>query len=170
MNFSKDDIKAMVRDLARRNGWRIEWDRVRKTPERWKLIREIYEAVGPSIVSGETRGKYLVDWEFTPIEYDMWCSIRLLGLPMWPQYPVGRYFVDFGDPIRKIAFECDGRQWHQADKDAKRDAELLELGWTVYRFPGWQCVRGEDDEDSAHQRLIDIARSHYPPSRSDEDD
>ena len=49
--------------------------------------------------------------------------------------------VDFGNPIAKVALECDGAQFHDARKDAARDRKLAALGWTVYRVPGWQCLR-----------------------------
>ncbi|PZX29445.1 uncharacterized protein DUF559 [Cupriavidus phytorum] len=59
--------------------------------------------------------------------------------------------MDFGNPVIKIAIECDGAQYHDAGKDAKRDAELLEMGWRVIRIPGWKCLKtGEDanEEDT----------------------
>lgn len=95
---------------------------------------------------------YIVDWTliFTPIEDDAWYSIRTLGLRMFPQYPVGRFFVDFGDPWLKCAIECDGRQWHTPERDARRDAELGALGWRVLHLPGNRLVLGEDHPRCAH--------------------
>ena len=78
---------------------------------------------------------------FTPIEAAAWHDIRAAGLPLWPQLPVGRFFVDFGNPVAKIALECDGKEWHDERKDAKRDQILNEMGWKVFRAPGWQCKR-----------------------------
>ncbi len=65
-----------------------------------------------------------------------------------PQYPVGRYHVDFavfvenfhGDILR-IAVECDGHDFHektkaQAARDKKRDRFLQTEGWRVLRFTG----------------------------------
>ena len=157
-------LRAIRREGERRYRWRVEWEAVSTSPKRWAFLRELYREITPEILANELSDPYVVDWMrvFTPIEYDMWCSIRALAIPMWPQYPVGGFFIDFGDPARHIAFEADGQQWHHAEKDAKRDAELRSLGWSVFRFPGWQCVRGEGDETSAHERLIDIARSYYP--------
>lgn len=79
---------------------------------------------------------------FTPIESSLWFDIRAWGLDLWPQLPVGRFFVDFGNPVARIAVECDGKQFHQdVAKDAARDQELGEMGWDVVRIPGWQCKR-----------------------------
>jgi hypothetical protein len=66
---------------------------------------------------------------------------------LWPQLPVDRFFVDFGNPIAKVALECDGAQWHDEAKDARRDAILHELGWKVWRAPGWRCNRGMERPD-----------------------
>jgi len=79
---------------------------------------------------------------FTPIESSLWCDIRGRGLDLWPQLPVGRFFVDFGNPVSRIAVECDGKEWHQdAAKDCARDQELEAMGWEVVRIPGWMCNR-----------------------------
>jgi very-short-patch-repair endonuclease len=81
---------------------------------------------------------------FTPIEAAAWSDIRSWGLPLWPQLPVGCFFVDFGNPVLKVALECDGRQWHDAEKDAARDEILEDAGWLVFRAPGWRCMKTVD--------------------------
>jgi very-short-patch-repair endonuclease len=121
-------------------------------------IRKIYELEREAIDAQEYEA-YIVDWcsAFTPIETDVWFSIRTLGLNMYPQYPVGRYFVDFADPVFKFAIECDGREWHDKDRDDKRDAELRKLGWRVLHIPGWKCRRDEFDPEGSHQ----LIRGHF---------
>lgn len=142
---------------------REDWLKHQSTPKRWAIIRRAYRYMTPRILARSRTSPYFLDWlpTFTPIEYDAWISIRQLGMPMFPQYPVGRYFVDFGDPQKKIAIECDGKQWHDPEKDAKRDAELIELGWIVYRFAGRDLRKGEDSEDAAHHGIRKIFDSHY---------
>lgn len=77
---------------------------------------------------------------FTPIENALWCDIRAYGLDLWPQLPVGKYFVDFGNPIAKVAVECDGAAWHMdKGKDRQRDERLERMGWAVIRIPGRKC-------------------------------
>lgn len=83
----------------------------------------------------------IADWValFTPIEAAIWSDIRTYGLPFWPQFPVGKYVVDFADPVRRIVLECDGAAYHDAAKDRQRDAALEKMGWTTYRIPGRDC-------------------------------
>jgi hypothetical protein len=84
-----------------------------------------------------------IDWQkvFSPIESQTWMALRGFGFsPMYPQYPVNKYFLDFGNPKAKVAIECDGAEWHlDKEKDAKRDLVLLEEGWIVYRMDGSGC-------------------------------
>jgi hypothetical protein len=111
---------------------------------RFKLIRELYDIVTPEIIERNGRiDPYFLDWcsVMTPIESNLWIDIRSNGLPFFPQYPVGRYFVDFGDPIKKIAVEADGKDWHDAERDKMRDSSLNELGWDVFRFTGAETYR-----------------------------
>lgn len=131
---------------------------------RKKLVAE-YREREPRIRNAwpRTISPYFVDWLpiFTHIEVDAWNAIRRLGLPFYPQYPVGRRFVDFGDPVTGLAIECDGAAWHDKVRDAERDAELADLGWTVKRFTGRQCVLPEDHPDSIDAYLAALRRAHY---------
>jgi hypothetical protein len=114
------------------------------TPQHWLLLREIYEEITLKIFKYNGRADpYFVDWSalFTPIEVMAWSEVRSNGMHMFPQYPVGRYFLDFADPRNKIALECDGKQWHDEAKDRRRDADLFEMGWCVYRATGAECMR-----------------------------
>src|SRR6267142_3873682 len=61
-----------------------------------------------------------------------WCEQR--DLLCHPQIAMHGYIVDFYFPQINIAIELDGRQ-HNIEKDAQRDARLLENGVRVLRFP-----------------------------------
>lgn len=111
-------------------------------------IREAYAKHLPDLKrqwdkDPETVDPYIYDWAsvFTPIEESMWAEIRSVGLTMFPQVPVFNYFLDFANPFLKVAIECDGAQWHDPEKDAKRDRKLEREGWTIYRVPGKVCNR-----------------------------
>lgn len=132
----------------------------------WKLkrerIREAYALCEKDLVNGIRRSPYDlgIDWEFSPIEYNVWGAIRFLGLPLYPQYPVGPYFVDFGDPKRKIAIEVDSIRWHKdKKKDQERDHQMRKLGWKVFRIPSRMTYKTRTDfEDESGQVDEDFYR------------
>jgi len=43
--------------------------------------------------------------------------------------------------VVKVAIECDGAEWHDAERDAERDRKLKNEGWTIYRVPGSVCLK-----------------------------
>lgn len=139
--------------------------------QRFRSIKAAYAAHQVLVDQGQASWNEgdpyaIADWMpmFSPIELLAWHDIRELGLPLWPQFPVGRFFVDFGNPVAQVAFECDGAAYHDAAHDAARDRELNAIGWTVYRAPGWLCVR--DPETDKREALTDllsrIARIYFP--------
>lgn len=109
--------------------------------------------------------------QFTPIEAAMWSDLREEGAVMYPQFPVGGYFVDFGNPLAKVAIECDGAH-HLAQRgaDAERQSEIEARGWTVFRLSGGDCLRNgrawwevEAEADiSPGLRLIREIASEFP--------
>ncbi len=91
-----------------------------------------------------------VDWcrWMTPIELSLWGEIRAEGIVLYPQHPVGRFFVDFGHPHARVAIECDGSAYHlDRERDAERQAEIESYGWRVYRLTGRQCNQDAETED-----------------------
>lgn len=109
--------------------------------KKWDAYRYLYNWLTPLLLNGERHDPYFIDWIklFTPIEYDAWQTIRYLGIPMWPQYPINNVFVDFADPVKKLVIECDGKAYHDKEKDAVRDDLLAEYGWCVFRVTGKEC-------------------------------
>jgi very-short-patch-repair endonuclease len=101
----------------------------------------------------------------TPIEEWLWADIRQTNSVFYPQWPEAGFFLDFANPRAKVCIECDGKEFHKdKEKDERRDAKLRDLGWSVYRFPGWLC-RTESDEETgepgeAYQILDRISRRH----------
>lgn len=142
------------------------------TPNDWKRIRAHYVELMPAILA-ERSNEWAVDayaWEgqgiyMTPIEQNLWSDIREANVVMYPQFPVAGVFVDFGNPVAKVAIECDGREFHKdREKDQRRDQMLADLGWTVYRLGGRECNTEFDDETrtkSEARLFVDfIARQH----------
>lgn len=132
-------------------------------PAREKL-RKLYSDIHEYVMLDRWSDPYWLDWSavFTPIEMDAWCSIRAHALPFYPQYPVGRYFVDFANPYHKIALELDGAAYHDEAKDAARDKDLTRLGWVVFRVTGKEAVRGPPAfEDILDEHEAKLAREDW---------
>lgn len=121
----------------------------------WSALRAHYARFDPLIVTGP-KNEWAIDpyaWDgsrmlfMTPIEQWIWSEIRDANAIFYPQYPVGRFFVDFANPVARVAIECDGAAFHtDKAKDAARDAILARIGWHVYRAPGWLCAQDSDPE------------------------
>lgn len=121
-------------------------------------IRKHYELLTPRIMAvGEANAtrwvspySWIGNWPeiMSPIEFMAWQAIRCFGkFPLYPQYPVDKYFLDFGNPYLKIAVECDGKEFHQdVEKDMRRDKRLFEYGWKVYRISGSDCNKSVSDD------------------------
>ena len=133
--------------------------------KRFNEIRNLYEALLPEWDEEfKKQGEmffdpYFFNWipYFSPIEYCVWQDIRHLNVPFYPQFPVLNYFVDFGCPFKKIAIECDGKQWHDKERDKKRDSKLIDAGWVVFRIAGHECVRTvfpEEEEDKEKREAM----------------
>lgn len=119
----------------------------------WEAAKWFYDRHRHFILE-EARNEWAIDpyaWSpyirLTPIEEWLWGDIRNANLVMYPQYPVAGFFLDFANPVAKVAIECDGAAYHQDKaKDAARDAKLAALGWKVYRITGSQCRTDFDEE------------------------
>ncbi|RYF30674.1 MAG: DUF559 domain-containing protein [Comamonadaceae bacterium] len=107
--------------------------------------------------------------ELTPIERALFEEMRNLNMVFYPQWPVAGVFVDFANPVAKIAIECDGKAFHRDQaKDAERDSRLADLGWIVYRLPGWACHAECDEEKelfSASQLVLREICARHPVQR-----
>lgn len=132
------------------------------TSARFEAIRTLYGPVG-GIEPSREYIPYPVDWMsfFTPIEEEIWCYIRRMSLPFYPQWTVDKYFIDFADPEKRIAIECDGADWHNPAIDGPRQRAMESVGWSFIRIPGWQCMRDEEDRDSAYWLLADLGHALY---------
>ncbi|HVR48522.1 MAG TPA: DUF559 domain-containing protein [Pseudorhodoferax sp.] len=132
----------------------------------WNALRAHY-ARHAAEIEAEDSNEWAIDpyaWDrgvmtMTPAEQWLWHDIRSEDAVFYPQYPVGRHFVDFANPVAKVAIECDGAQWHTDQaKDAQRDGELRALGWKVYRITGPDCQTDTDAETGAPGAARDFIR------------
>jgi very-short-patch-repair endonuclease len=76
----------------------------------------------------------------SPIERQLYDTLRILGYYVQTQVPCGKYRIDLALPVYKIAIECDGKAYHstpeQKTRDRRKDAYLRKNGWKVLRFSG----------------------------------
>jgi len=77
----------------------------------------------------------------TPIESLLYYAMRDQGLAPIAQYGIGKYRADFAFPGVRLVVECDGRPWHDPDRDRQRDAILRRMGWEPIHFSGSEIVR-----------------------------
>jgi len=75
----------------------------------------------------------------SPIEKSAWEAIKSGNNDFVPHFPVGKYVLDFANPHFMIGIECDGKQWHNAEKDAVRDRWFADKGWLIFRLEGRKC-------------------------------
>lgn len=132
----------------------------------FKEIKTIYQHMLPRIFHDYPyTDPYFYDWYsiMTPIEKMLWIEIRSLGFPMYPQFPVGDFFLDFADPIKKINIEADGKEFHtDTEKDFRRDSILEKNGWKVYRISG-STINAQDIElsDELPNFMLKIKNENY---------
>lgn len=140
-------------------------------PNDWKAIRALYTQAAAEIhAAGRNEwGLPAYSWEglawMTPIEALLWHDIRACDAVLYPQYPAGRFFVDFANPVAQVAIECDGAAYHQdKDQDRERDEILGSMGWSVYRITGSDCFKDCDRETGAtgpaKKFIEDICHAH----------
>lgn len=139
------------------------------TSTHWDQIRSHYRANKAEILAAD-RDEFGIDpyaWDglicMTPIEDWMWCHCRDVGIVVYPQYPVGQFFVDFANPRARVAIECDGAAYHHDfAADRSRQQKIQSIGWTVYRFTGRECKEPNQSSESGgtRDRLQTIAAMH----------
>jgi len=102
------------------------------------------------------------------VEKMAWIEIRNLGLPFLPQFPIGKYFADFADPVRRIVIEVDGKEWHSEDKDKVRDEFMQKLGYKIVRIPAYDVAEvpeylgGEEVENDQFRNYLEkIYKENY---------
>lgn len=161
-----DSLLQYIKDVF---GPLQDYDKTNDYFSKLKILRDYYRNNEHRIFSNPDKYfmSYPVDWMtlFTPIEQMAWASIRCKrGVILYPQYPVLKYFVDFGNPIRKVALELDGKKFHNTERDKIRDQELRAAGWKVYRITGtemnrsdfldfYDCSNGQLDDDDTYKEI-----------------
>ena len=84
--------------------------------------------------------------EMSPAEAKLWWALRQrpVGYRFRKQCPQGPYSLDFACLSSRLAIEVDGEAHNRAgrpERDARRDAYLEDLGFSVVRIPAREVFR-----------------------------
>jgi len=121
------DVKTFVRNRRLREGY----DDAKTMGEKWGHIRQVWQEHMPAVMAAPADrwvSPYFVDWDFSRAGLRSSTHIA----PLYPQVPVFNWFVDFGNPRRRIGLEVDGKEWHSPEKDRNRDLQLWGQDWRIF--------------------------------------
>lgn len=100
----------------------------------------------------------------TPIEKKMEKALKKQQISFKPQQPVGDFVVDFLLTIEgnSIALECDGADYHEAERDRQRDQIL----WEQHNIPTIRFTGSEihQDAEKCVKQLVTQAKKVKPRS------
>lgn len=106
----------------------------------------------------------------SPLEARFLDACRTQGLRVTPQYGIGPIHVDFAVVDKKVAIECDSKEWHGSDEahetDRQRDIIYSVNGWTVLRLLGPDIARCGDEIASAIRNDIRHEDYYFPRCRA----
>ena len=102
---------------------------------------------------------------FTPIEEKLMSALNAHNLSHQPQVRIGRFTVDFlvSHKNKKVIVECDGKAYHDPEKDRERDNSLAAEGYPICHFSGAEIFADvEKCVDVIQQRLEFESFPAYP--------
>jgi very-short-patch-repair endonuclease len=116
-----------------------------------------------------------------PAEQCLWNALKarqLSGYKFTRQFPVGSYFADFACRERMLLVEVDGSQHVESGYDERRDANLLNEGYSILRVPSVTVLRAREAvcdsilaalegrmEDVVEAPDLSFVRSHLVPRK-----
>ena len=116
-----------------------------------------------------------------PAEQCLWNAVKarqLGGYKFTRQFPVGPYFADFACREHMLLVEVDGSQHVESGYDKRRDAHLLNEGYSILRVPSVTVLRAREAvcdsilaalegrmEDIVEAPDLSFVRSHVVPRK-----
>jgi very-short-patch-repair endonuclease len=116
-----------------------------------------------------------------PAEQCLWNALKarqLGGYKFTRQFPVGSYFADFACRECMLLVEVDGSQHVESGYDERRDAHLLNEGYSILRVPSVTVLRAREAvcdsilaalegrmEDVVEAPDLSFVRSHLMPRK-----
>jgi DNA helicase-2/ATP-dependent DNA helicase PcrA len=101
-------------------------------------LNSLLDLVNVNISSPQLLSEFDAEVMYTPIEKIFYDKLIKNNISFEPQVRIGRFFVDFLITINNIKtiVECDGRDYHDRERDTNRDKELEKEGYRIVRFSG----------------------------------
>ncbi len=83
---------------------------------------------------------------FTPIEERMLKALEAHKLSYQRQVRLGKFMIDFLVEVgnKKVIVECDGKTYHNPEKDRERDKFLAREGYPILHFTGTEIYQDVD--------------------------
>ncbi len=116
-----------------------------------------------------------------PAEQCLWNALKarqLAGYKFTRQFPVGSYFADFACRERMLLVEIDGSPHVESGYDKRRDAHLLNEGYSILRVPSVTVLQAREAvcesilaalegrmEDIVKAPDLSFVRSHMVPRK-----
>jgi DNA helicase-2/ATP-dependent DNA helicase PcrA len=109
-------------------------------------MNNLLELVNVTITSPNMITDYDDNVLYTPIEKIFKDKLIERNISFKPQVRVGRFYVDFMVEVNnsKVIVECDGKGYHDPDRDKERDKELSREGYRIFRFSGSRLYKDCD--------------------------
>ncbi len=127
-------------------------------------IKKYYEISFSEATAGGNRNldPDIEDWFaiLNEVQFNLYQDIKFAGLRLYPLYPVGPYFIDFGNPFEKIGVEIFYKNHGQPEKQGRIDY-FKSLGWTVY------TIESRDTYDTAY-KLFDQQKDKFDVEELDQ--
>lgn len=82
----------------------------------------------------KTLPPYILDWSkhLNEIQFNIWLQIRCIGVWLYPFYPIGNKFINFGNPYEKVGIEI---LYEDFIEEKENKIKLFEEnGWKVFRI------------------------------------
>lgn len=134
--------------------------------EAYRVIRKIYLRLEPKLLEEnflyfKAYGTDFWRW-MNEVEQDFYHQYRCMGgVPLYPLYFANGYYLDFANPKLKIGIEIDGKKFHDANKDRKRDQDLADFGWKIYRITAADVLKDQIYLSDLEERLCDLEEDQF---------
>lgn len=90
----------------------------------------------------------------TPAQESLWHDIRGADAVLYPQYPVGPYFIDFANPAAKVGVVIFSAE---APEAMLRD-QFEDMGWKMYFIEDVVCGQDLQEHEDEHGHVT-VTRS-----------